>query len=77
MTRECYQIKVFGVDDRYVQDVDVKSVTGTLYDEDTAWEKARAVLRAAEAEGLDPQVFVTKCTAEISEDYDVPVMDPE
>jgi hypothetical protein len=76
MTADCYQIKVFGLSQRYVGGTDVKAITGRVYDEDTAWNQARALLREIEQSETGGQVFVTKCTAEVTPEYDVPVMDP-
>jgi len=76
MTAECYQIKVFGLSQGYVGGTDVKAITSRVYDEDTAWNKARTLLREIEESETGGQVFVTKCTAEVTPEYDVPVMDP-
>jgi len=77
VTLDCYQVKVFGLSRRYIESIDVKSITKKIYDEETAWQKARSIIRAAERENLSPQVFVTKCSAEVTPEYDIPVMDPE
>lgn len=76
--REFYRIHVFGINSRYVQNIDVKEITGRLYGkEPAAWEDARALAKAARSQGRSASVFVTTCEAKIDsikEKYDVPVM---
>lgn len=77
MKNAVYKVTVFGLDQQFVAEVDIDSITDQLYCEDVAWEKARTVLRAIDESELEGHVFVTRCSASVTEEYDVPVMLPD
>lgn len=71
-----YKIKAIGLEDSYVEGVNAEEITDQLYSEDIAWKKARNLVRAINRSDTHAEVFVTRCEAEVTEQYDVPVMDP-
>jgi hypothetical protein len=77
MKNAVYKVTVLGLGQDFVGGVDVSSITDQLYCEDVAWEKARTVLRAIDESQLEGHVFVTRCSASVTEEYDVPVMLPD